>query len=153
MLTAMDQQEDDGIDLIIRQDVLESPVGQLADMIAAEVAAAPSGPTTKSAILPILIGLLPVLADLLAQNCNPTPERLTRSLQRKSRFARRWHANRINDWTVEHKGITTFSELGGKEFGGNAMSVLGDPSNESLIHEALASPPPVSPPTWGTLGR
>ena len=136
-------------DLEMRPEIMETAVGELSSAIADELVV--DGVSTKSAFIPILIGLLPVLADLLAQNCNPTPERLVKFLQSKRPRRQRFIANRINEWTVDRKGITVLQELGGKKFGGCARKVLADPANEILVVEAFDSPPPITPPTWGIL--
>ena len=138
-------------DLEMRPEILETPIGQLSKAIAGELIIPGEEVSSQSAFIPILIGLLPVLADLLAQNCDPSPERLVKFLQSKRPRRQRFIANRINEWTVDRKGITVLQELGGKKFGECARVVLADPTNEMLVVEAFDSPPPITPPTWGIL--
>lgn len=143
--------EDELIEVL--DEILNTPVGKLAVLVANEIAVEVYGGATgmASPLLPILIELLPILADLLGRNCNPEQSRLMRALQTKRPFFRRRYANQINTWAIGTQGPDVFQELGGRKFGGIALSVLGNPEHEELVLEAMNTPSPVQPPVWSIL--
>lgn len=144
---------DDGLDLEMQPGVLSTPIGQLSQAIAVKLAE--TEPRATSGFLPIIIGLLPVLADLLMQNCNPTPERLAQSMQSTNSrpLRRRRFVNRINEWTRDSKGMDVYTELGRQKFGVACVDVFSDPENEQLVINGMTSPAPVRPPIMIAFGN
>ena len=142
-ITLMDQADADDM-LELTDEMLTTPGGKLSVLLAEQIAG--SDPTAQSPFIPILIELLPILADLLGRFCEPTEEQLFRSLRSKRPLVRRFNERRINTWTIQSQGGDTYRALGGRDFGGDVITVLGAADNEALVKEALASPAPA--PIW-----
>ena len=134
-------------DLEIRPDLLETATGQLSQKVAQKVD--PDTPTAQSPFVGIIIGLLPVLADLLGQYCNPSPEQVVERLQSKRPLIRRLNIAQINNWTIKSEGRDVYLALGGRSFGEHVVDTLGDPENGELVKKAMQEGELVSPPVWG----
>lgn len=134
-------------DLEIRPDLLNTATGKLAQKLTEKVD--PATPVAQSPFVGIIIGLLPILADLLGQYCEPTPEQVVDRLQSKRPLIRRLNIAQINNWTAKTEGRDVYLALGGRSFGEHVVDTLGDPANEDLVKAAMQEGELVSPPVWG----
>lgn len=122
---------------------VQSLAEKIRDKLVAKVYPNEEDDVQSQAFLEIIIGLLPILADLLAQNCSPSPERLQSMLKNRPFF--RWRfkkeiERRIND--------NDQMKAWGNDLVQVSVEVISDPENLEIVKAAMQSKPE-PPPVWG----
>lgn len=124
-------------------------VEQLADLIADDLVTTLGDPEAKSPFLPIIIGLLPVLADLLANNCAPSDSAGLRKVvsQRglRGRLFRWQYRNALKRVVANDADYAEW----GSQLGDSVLEIIMDENNSTLVDAALVSKPV---PIWGAFG-
>ena len=124
-------------------------VEQLADKVADDMVTALRDPEAKSPLLPIIIGLLPVLAELLANNCAPE-----NAAGLKQVFNQRGLRGRLFRWQYRNalKRVVAndrdYAEWG-NQLGNSIEKVVTDDANAELVDAGLIAKPI---PIWGAFG-
>jgi len=132
-------------------DVLTSTeaVEQLADKVADDMVTVLQDPEAKSPLIPIIVGLLPVLAELLANNCKPE-----NAAGLKAVFKQRGLRGRLFRWQYRNalKRVVVndrdYAEWG-SQLGNSIEKVVTDDANADLVNAGLIAK---SIPIWGTFG-
>lgn len=124
-------------------------IEQLADKVADDLVTTLGDPEAKSPFLPIIIGLLPVLADLLANNCAPENAAGLRAAvnQRglRGRLFRWQYRNALKRVVANDKDYAEW----GSQLGDSVLKVVTDENNSDLVDAGLISKPI---PIWGAFG-
>lgn len=125
-------------------------VEQLADKVADDMVTVLRDPEAKSPLLPIIIGLLPVLAELLANNCAPQDSAGLRAV-----FNQRGLRGRLFRWQYRNalKRVVAndhdYAEWG-SQLGNSIEKVVTDDANAELVDAGLIAK---SIPIWGAFGE
>lgn len=122
---------------------------QLADKVADDLVVTLKDPEAKSPFLPIIIGLLPVLADLLANNCAPeNAAGLKAAINQRGLRGRlfRWqYRNALKRVIANDKDYAEW----GTQLGDSILKVVTDDANAELVDTAMIAKPI---PIWGAFG-
>ena len=123
---------------------LQSPAGQLAIQIAAEIEPSDDSTVQNPMLIGIIIELLPMIGDILTQFCNPDADTIQDQANKRGKVRRR-NSTWINWKTRRTQGREIYSLLGGDNFGGHVLDVLAKQANKAAIQGTLETPPP----KWG----